>query len=114
VTSNTRGPGGSCLARIPIRFRSIEVDRDDEYSTETVSIAKMWFLMKSPHPLEARSMVALRVQIPIGGLASPSCELRVNGCVLSEHHLRDGSYKVTIEADAGLLRGAKANRRRLR
>jgi hypothetical protein len=61
--------------------------------------------MESPHPLEAGSMLALRVQIPIGGLASPSRELRVNGCVLSEHHLRDGTlcYKVTIEADAPLL-----------
>ena len=40
VTSNTRSPDGSGLVRIPIRFRSIEVDRDDEYSTETVSICQ--------------------------------------------------------------------------
>jgi hypothetical protein len=44
---------------------------DVEYSTETVSISKTWFLMKSSHPLRVGSLLALRLQIPIGGLASP-------------------------------------------
>ncbi|MGB7847606.1 MAG: hypothetical protein WBL63_18485 [Candidatus Acidiferrum sp.] len=97
--------------QIRIHFRCVEMDSpSEEYATETICVSVSWFLMKSPRPLKAGSLLALRLQVPTEISGSAFCEQRVTGRVLSEHQLEDGAlgYKVTIEQAA---RAARAGAR---